>query len=663
MAKSHIGRIILCSATAVGILLLFVSPSFGQTATSLSGKYKRFLEQDAVYLMTDQEEEVYKMLRADEERDRFIASFWEVRDPTPGTTRNEFHVEIVERTKEANKLFRGYGREGWRTERGRTYILLGAPRERRSYDQTRDLYPIELWFYQTSDPALPDFFYLLFYRKGGAGSYRLWNMIGDGPQSLIASTWLPGALQGQLDRYFYNTDTDLYQAVTSPVPGEPRSSQAFAYQEILAVIQDYPNQSMNPEFRGRYEPGRAIVDVDYMFRKMNLAPLIALLPSENGPFVHYALEMPAEDGRYNQYESTYYTVFDVEVVVETPDGKTVYQTQDKREIEVGESAWEEARTRPISLHGRLPIVPGEFLLRFLVRSRTGHIFDTYETQIRVPEKIDVSHMIPASFFQRRDRFGSQLAFHFRNALPVPHPTAIYRPGGALRAFLVLTPSEAKEPLRVKGEILFGEDVIHVVNQEFPGGRTPGRPALMAFEIGLRSSLVPGDHRLELELSSGQKRSLSFTVEPGPPLVPPLVNTPAEAPNTNGVWNVERAKQHIALGQNLAALESLEKAVERTPDLDSARLQLGVLALGLGQPERALNGIVPGLMSEPFHYDMLVLAGYASEKLGRLHDGVNYYERARAAEQADEKLLRALASLYDKLGETEKATAVRQGISG
>ncbi len=115
--------------------------------------------------------------------------------------------------------------------------------------------------------------------------------------------------------------------------------------------------------------------------------------------------------------------------------------------------------------------------------------------------------------------------------------------------------------------------------------------------------------------------------------------------------------------NLAALESLEKAVERTPDLNSARLQLGVLALGLGQPERALNGIVPGLMSKPFHYDMLALAGYASEKLGRLHDGVNYYERARAAEQADEKLLRALASLYDKLGETEKAAVVRKRISG
>ncbi len=110
-------------------------------------------------------------------------------------------------------------------------------------------------------------------------------------------------------------------------------------------------------------------------------------------------------------------------------------------------------------------------------------------------------------------------------------------------------------------------------------------------------------------------------------------------------------------------EFRDQFVERTPDLNSARLQLGVLALGLGQPERALNGIVPGLMSTPFHYDMLALAGYASEKLGRLDDAVKYYERARDAEQADEKLLQALASLYDKLGQTQKATAVRKEISG
>ena len=658
MLTSHLSKIVFGTAAALGAWLLFAPPSTGQSDTPLAEKYTRFLEGEASYLMTDQEEEVFEILKTEEERDRFIASFWEVRDPTPDTTRNEFRDEYEERTKEANKLFRGYGREGWRTERGRTYLLLGPPHERRAYDQARDLYPMELWFYQTSDPALPDFFYLLFYRKGGAGHYRLWNMINDGPQALLATTWAPGAFRGQLDPYFQKVDTDLYQAVVAPIPGEPRSSQAFSQQEILAVIEDYPNQSMNPEFRGRYKPGSAIVDVDYMFRKMDLATLVALLPSENGPFIHYALEIPAEDGRFNQYKSTYYTVYDVEVIVETPDGKTVYQIQDKREIEVGESAWEDARMRPISLHGRIPIVPGEFVLRFLVRSRTGHIFDTFDTSIRVPEEIDVSHIVPAGFFQRREQFGSQLAFHFRDAIPVPHPTAIYRPGGSLRAFLVVTPAEVKELLQVKGEIMYGEEVLHIVNQEFPGG-TPGRPALMALEIGLRSSLMPGDHRLELELSSGEKRTLPFTVELGPELVPPLVNSPAETPNASGLWNVERAKQHIALGQNLAALESLENAVERTPDLESARLQLGVLALGLGQPERALDGIVPGLMNDPFHYDMLVLAGYASEQLRELDQAVKYYERARAAEKPDERLLQALASLYEKLGELEKADAVQQ----
>ena len=102
MATSRFGKIILGSATAVGTMLLFVSPSFGQTAAPHSGKYQRFIEEEAFYLITDQEEEVYKMLKTDEERDRFIASFWDVRDPTPGTTRNEFHDEFIERAKEAS---------------------------------------------------------------------------------------------------------------------------------------------------------------------------------------------------------------------------------------------------------------------------------------------------------------------------------------------------------------------------------------------------------------------------------------------------------------------------------------------------------------------------------------------------------------------------------
>ena len=67
------------------------------------------------------------------------------------------------------------------------------------------------------------------------------------------------------------------------------------------------------------------------------------------------------------------------------------------------------------------------------------------------------------------------------------------------------------------------------------------------------------------------------------------------------------------------------------------------------------------MHNHFHYDLLVPAGYASEQMERLADAVRYYERARKSQKPKEKLLLALASIYERLGETEKAEAVRKEI--
>jgi Flp pilus assembly protein TadD len=155
--------------------------------------------------------------------------------------------------------------------------------------------------------------------------------------------------------------------------------------------------------------------------------------------------------------------------------------------------------------------------------------------------------------------------------------------------------------------------------------------------------------------------MPFTVEARAPFLPPLVNSPEELPTEHGHWNLERAKQQLRLQQNQAALASFEEAVGRSPELETARVQLGVLAMALGDPERALKGVEPGLMRDPFHYELLALAGYASEHLGQLHDAVRYYERALESQKADEKLLRALASVYEKLGEMHKAQKVREKI--
>jgi Flp pilus assembly protein TadD len=142
---------------------------------------------------------------------------------------------------------------------------------------------------------------------------------------------------------------------------------------------------------------------------------------------------------------------------------------------------------------------------------------------------------------------------------------------------------------------------------------------------------------------------------------PLVNSPEEAPSRDAKWQVERARQFLALEQNRNALGALEKAVERNPELETVRVQAALLALGLGEPERALAAALPGLMRAPFHYELLTLAGYASERLDKPEDAARYYERARATARADEKLLRALAGVYEKLGKKDKAESIRKEI--
>src|SRR6266851_7921222 len=56
----------------------------------LEGPYKKWLTEDVVYIITDEERQAWKRLATDEEREQFIEKFWLRRDPTPDTAENEF---------------------------------------------------------------------------------------------------------------------------------------------------------------------------------------------------------------------------------------------------------------------------------------------------------------------------------------------------------------------------------------------------------------------------------------------------------------------------------------------------------------------------------------------------------------------------------------------
>ncbi len=129
----------------------------------LSKPYKKWLDEDVSYIITDEERAAFRQLSNDEERDNFIEAFWQRRDPTPDTEENEFKEEHYQRIAYANEHYAA-GVPGWKTDRGRIYIVFGKPDEidshpsGGSYERPMDegggetsTFPFEDWRYRYID--------------------------------------------------------------------------------------------------------------------------------------------------------------------------------------------------------------------------------------------------------------------------------------------------------------------------------------------------------------------------------------------------------------------------------------------------------------------------------------------------------------------------------
>ncbi len=126
----------------------------------LGKTYKKWLDEDVRWIITGEELQAFKQLSNDEERDQFIEQFWLRRDPTPDTVENEYKEEHYRRIAYANEHFAA-GIAGWRTDRGRIYIVWGPPDEIESHPSgglynrdisegggTTSTYPFERWRYR-----------------------------------------------------------------------------------------------------------------------------------------------------------------------------------------------------------------------------------------------------------------------------------------------------------------------------------------------------------------------------------------------------------------------------------------------------------------------------------------------------------------------------------
>ena len=126
----------------------------------LGDSYKKWLNEDVRWIITDEERAAFKQLSNDEERDAFIENFWLRRDPTPDTPENEYKEEHYRRIAYADEHFAS-GVPGWKTDRGRIYIMYGPPdsidahpsggsynRPMEEGGGSTSTYPFETWRYR-----------------------------------------------------------------------------------------------------------------------------------------------------------------------------------------------------------------------------------------------------------------------------------------------------------------------------------------------------------------------------------------------------------------------------------------------------------------------------------------------------------------------------------
>src|SRR5215510_2690149 len=146
--------------------------------------YKRWKDEDVRWIITDEERKIFDSLKTDDEREQFIEGFWYRRDPDPDTDVNEYREEYYQRIAYANEHYTS-GIPGWKTDRGRIYIMFGKADQIEShpsggsYDRpawegggTTSTYPFEIWWYRYIEGVGSDV-EIEFVDPTGSGEYRI----------------------------------------------------------------------------------------------------------------------------------------------------------------------------------------------------------------------------------------------------------------------------------------------------------------------------------------------------------------------------------------------------------------------------------------------------------------------------------------------------------
>jgi GWxTD domain-containing protein len=654
---------ILCLVLALSLVF---QDMFAQK-TQLPAQYKKWLEEEAVYIITPVERDVFLKLQTDRERDLFINAFWKHRDPTPNTPDNEFKTEHYRRINYANHF---YGRSspmpGWRTARGRIYIILGEPNDIQRFEGKSGIYPTEIWFYQNkADLGLPPGFNIVFFQHGGLGDYELYSPSKDGPQALLTGFF--GDPGNYLKAYqdLREIEPTVADVSLSLIPGESVSTigrPTLASDMLLQKVEDSPKSQIEERYAQKFLQYKDTVEVEYSANYLDSDSLIKVVRDPSGLyFVHYAIEPKRLS--VNAYESKYYTTLKLNGTVHSLDGKLIYQFDKTYTLNMDEAQMKQANVQPFDLNDLFPLIPGTYKLSILVKNEISKEFTSLEQTLVIPGESPALQMtLPVLGYKtgRADTAKKRIKpFQIGPYQIYCQPGRVFTKSDTLAvAFQVfgLNPEQKRSGL-IRFAFLRDGRTAFEKNRPIPEvGEFPD--VLQEFPL---ADFVPAHYNLKISIIANGRELIAgseeFDVSHQAAIPRPWYYSKLMPESGDPVYDYLVGIQLLNSGRAGEAKASLEKAFQKTGNSSE-------IALGLAQAYFALAEYakIPAVL-EPFlaqtqspKYEIYVLAGQAYQKLREFAKAVEIFDQAVSHFGVNVNLLNSIGECYLELGKTKEALA-------
>lgn len=654
----------------VALIILFFAFSEAllsqkRSSKDLPPRHRIWLEEEVVYIITPKEKDVFLQLETDRERELFIEAFWKHRDPNPDTPENEFKDEHYRRIAYANTtLGRGTPTQGWRTEMGRIYIILGEPDAVERYENETEVYPTVVWFYQGMAPfGLPQSFYVVFLKRFGAGDYELYSPIRDGPQSLLVHYL--GDPKDYLAAYsqLRQIQPDLARVSLSLLPEEPLSDRGptVASEILISNIAVNPQKAVKDAYAEKLLKYKDIVEVEYSANYIDSESLTAVIRDASGiTFVHYLIE-PSRLS-VNLLEGQYYTTFEVSGQVADTNGRTVYQFSRDIPIRFDEDQRRRLQSLPFRYQDAFPLVEGRYSLSILMKNRVSKEFTSFEKEITVPASQGTGEMTPLVLATRvKDADPSPQVRPFKVGSLQLYPVS--RNEFAMREslFIFFQAPGLSDELQAGGRVRF---TITKQNREFQKKEKaiseygPRGPFLEEFSL---QDFPPAHYEITATLVARDGRPVHsaaafFSVAPVESIPRPFIYAPPLPPPGDPAVDYTLGGQYYNIGRIDKAREHLEKAYRTNPSSLLFAEGFGRFLFQAGDYAGAKSILLPfaeaGESQEEPRF--LKLLGDALQKLEEHEAAVEFYKRYLATVGTNVDVLNAIGDSYLALNNIEEA---------